>query len=106
MDGDELLALIAAIESARASLDPLSEARFILDGVLLDVLNDLNRDIDNGYDVVDIDDLTGDDISSMRGVIFDNVIDAADYLDQVPIGGTIVSLGEGFFGVLIERDSR
>lgn len=105
MNGDELLDLIAAIELARASLDPLSEARFILDGVLMDVLNDLNRDIDAGYDVVDVEDFTGDDISNMRGVIFDNVVDAADYLDQVPIGGTIVSLGDGFFGVLIEKDS-
>lgn len=103
MDGDSLLSLIQALDDARASLDPMSEARQILDGVLFDILNeDLGDSL--GYEIVELDEGMPDG-TDLRGVVFDSPADAAAYLDTIPVGGVIVLLGDDFWGVAVQSTS-
>lgn len=100
---DEFLALVNALEASRQALDPMSEARSILDGLLNNVLDDWERQSGGwDYPLIDLDDSNP---RELRGVVFDTLYEAEDYLDTIPVGGRIVDLGDGYYGVEVDYDS-
>lgn len=94
--------LLDALMDARSQFPDGSLEHDELSGLINSVLDDWAReDREFNYPLRSPDEAE----YPLRGTVFVSPDDAADYLDDIPVGGQIIDLGDGFYSVAVPEST-
>lgn len=100
MNDEEYLALLDAYEAARQSLPINSIEREVIENLINATLDSWDREREG------VSTIAPENADDMRGLVFDDVFEAIEYLDELGGVGSfsdLVDLGDGYYGVNIPR---